>query len=110
MPLEGGADGGRRGVDNSDDLRPMSVCEELAPRDRHTDSSPALWAAIGPPRHAHSTRDWGGHMEQASCRGRGAGGLGGDLVVVEGQVGDGTECACVASLGVGTYRLGKETS
>ncbi|PNW81761.1 hypothetical protein CHLRE_06g259050v5 [Chlamydomonas reinhardtii] len=68
VPLEGGADGGRRGVDNSDDLRPMSVCEELAPRDRHTDSSPALWAAIGPPRHAHSTRDWGGHMEQVAIR------------------------------------------
>ncbi|KAG2429380.1 hypothetical protein HXX76_011145 [Chlamydomonas incerta] len=56
------------GVDNSDDVRRVSVCEELAPRDRHTDSSPALWAAIGPPRHTHSTRDWGGHMEQVAVR------------------------------------------
>ncbi|KAG2430707.1 hypothetical protein HYH02_013703 [Chlamydomonas schloesseri] len=74
VPLEGLGDAAiasssrDRGVDNTDDVRRASVCEELAPRDKHTDSSPALWAAIGPPRHAHSTRDWGGHLEQVAIR------------------------------------------
>ncbi|KAG2437528.1 hypothetical protein HYH02_011171 [Chlamydomonas schloesseri] len=56
------------GIDVGDEVRPVSVCDQLAPPDRHNDSSPALWAVVGPPRHAHSSRDWRLHLQQVAAR------------------------------------------
>ncbi|KAG2429364.1 hypothetical protein HXX76_011129 [Chlamydomonas incerta] len=56
------------GVDAGEEVRPVSVCDQLAPPRRYTDNQPALWAAIGPPRHASSSRDWERHLRQVAVR------------------------------------------
>ncbi|PNW81739.1 hypothetical protein CHLRE_06g258250v5 [Chlamydomonas reinhardtii] len=56
------------GADAGDEVRTVSVCDQLAPPQRYTDGVPALWAVVGPPRHPHSDRDWGQHLQQIAIR------------------------------------------
>ncbi|KXZ56555.1 hypothetical protein GPECTOR_1g499 [Gonium pectorale] len=44
------------------------VCEALAPSSRTNASAPALWTAIGPPRHSSSSRNWQGHFSEVAVR------------------------------------------
>ncbi|KXZ56558.1 hypothetical protein GPECTOR_1g500 [Gonium pectorale] len=44
------------------------VCESLAPSGRYNATAPALWTAIGPPRHSNSTREWERHLTDIAAR------------------------------------------
>ncbi|PNW81740.1 hypothetical protein CHLRE_06g258300v5 [Chlamydomonas reinhardtii] len=74
VPLEGMAatlDAAARGGESADDgdaAAITTVCDQLAPPDQYTDKKPALWAAIGPPRHAKSTREWNRYYSQIAIR------------------------------------------